>query len=114
VQPTHVLLLVRTSQVLDNVHHVFGEVYMGGDLSVLEKILTRPGETSAFRAYMGYAGWAPGQLEQEMKTGAWITRTADPALVFDTDPLNVWAEIMQSLGGCYELYAQMPADPSLN
>lgn len=114
VQPTHVLLLLRTRQALDNAHHVFDGVYMGGDVAVLEQILTVPGETSTFRAYMGYAGWAPGQLEQEMKSGSWITRPADPTVVFDKDPLSVWANIMQSLGGCYELYAHMPADPSLN
>lgn len=114
VQPTHVLILLRSGRALDNAHHVFDGVYMGGDLAALEKILTIPDGSTAFRAYMGYSGWAPGQLEQEMKTGSWITLPADPAVVFDKDPLTIWADIMRSLGGCYELYAQMPIDPSLN
>jgi putative transcriptional regulator len=87
---------------------------MGGDMTALERILTVPSGTAAFRAYVGYAGWAAGQLENEMKTGSWITLPADPSIVFEKDPLRIWADIMQSLGSRYEMYAQMPADPNLN
>jgi putative transcriptional regulator len=87
---------------------------MGGDMAALERILTIPGGAASFRAYVGYSGWAPGQLENEMKTGSWITLPADPSIVFDRDPLRIWADIMQSLGSRYEIYSQMPPDPSLN
>jgi putative transcriptional regulator len=63
---------------------------------------------------VGYSGWSPGQLENEMKTGSWITLPADPSLVFEKDPHRIWADIMRSLGGRYEMYAQMPPDPNLN
>jgi putative transcriptional regulator len=36
------------------------------------------------------SGWAPGQLEREMKAGAWIAVPADPALVFEGDPDARW------------------------
>ena len=114
VQPNHILILLRTGQVPDNTHHVFDGVYMGGDMAALEKIMTVPGGTAAFRAYVGYSGWSPGQLENEMKTGSWITLPADPSMVFDKDPLRIWADTMRSLGGRYEIYAQMPQDPNLN
>ena len=45
---------------------------------------------------------------------SWITLPADPSIVFEKDPLRIWADIMQSLGSRYEMYAQMPPDPSLN
>ena len=114
VQPNHVLILLRAGQVPDNTHHVFDGVYMGGDVAALEKILAVPAEPAAFRAYVGYSGWAPGQLENEMKTGSWITLPADPTIVFEKDPSVIWADIMRSLGSRYEMYASMPADPSLN
>ena len=38
----------------------------------------------------GYSGWGPGQLEGELKVGAWFTAPADTALVFDTDRDKVW------------------------
>jgi putative transcriptional regulator len=38
----------------------------------------------------GYAGWGPGQLEAEMKAGAWTRASADEALIFDTDHATKW------------------------
>jgi putative transcriptional regulator len=32
---------------------------------------------------LGYAGWSPGQLEQELAQNAWLTVEADPDVVFD-------------------------------
>jgi putative transcriptional regulator len=39
---------------------------------------------------LGYAGWGPGQLDDEMQHNAWLTAPADPALVFDADPDTMW------------------------
>ena len=39
---------------------------------------------------LGYAGWAPGQLEGEIDHGSWITVPADPALLFDEDHARKW------------------------
>lgn len=114
VQPNHVLILYRTGKGPDNTHHVFDGVYMGGDMAALETLLTVPGVAGSFRAYIGYSGWAPGQLETEMRTNSWITLPADPSIVFEKDPGVIWADIMKSLGSGYEMYAAMPADPSLN
>jgi putative transcriptional regulator len=50
------------------------------------------------RLLLGYSGWAPGQLEAEMARGAWLHVTADPKLVFDTPPDDIWESAMSSLG----------------
>ncbi len=114
VQPTAVLLLYRLSEEPSDKHHVFDGVYMGGDLTVVERLLTTPTGGEAIRAYMGYSGWGPGQLENEMKTGSWITLPADHSVVFEKDPLHIWPDILRSLGDPYNLYAEMPPDPNLN
>jgi putative transcriptional regulator len=41
---------------------------------------------------LGYAGWAPGQLEAELEGGAWGIAPADERLVFDEDPKVKWIE----------------------
>jgi len=43
---------------------------------------------------LGYAGWAPGQLEGEIKAGAWIAVPADEALVFDEKYETKWERAM--------------------
>jgi len=114
VQPNHVLLLYRLTQEPPDTHHVFDGVYLGGDTTSLERVLATPAGTEAFRAYLGYSGWGPGQLEQEMKTGSWITLPADPTVVFEKDPSRIWPDILRSLGKPYDLYADMPIEPHLN
>ncbi len=47
---------------------------------------------------LGYAGWAPGQLEQEMVDNAWLSSPADPEILFRTDPANRWREAARSMG----------------
>jgi len=46
----------------------------------------------------GYAGWAPGQLENEMASGAWFTIPLDTGLVFDEDQAGKWKKAMDRRG----------------
>jgi len=65
-------------------------------------------------AFVGYAGWAAGQLEAEMKQKAWLVQKPSPSLVrFDRLP-KLWFDIMNSLGPWYKMLAAAPDDPSLN
>ena len=114
VQTNHVMLLYRVDELPDNSHHVFDGVCLGGDMAVVERILTGPRTKDSFRAYLGYSGWGPGQLESEMKTGSWITLPADSTMVFEKNPAEVWREILLTLGDPYRKYADMPFDPSCN
>ena len=50
------------------------------------------------RLLLGYSGWGPGQLEAEMSRGAWLHASADPGLVFDTHPDEIWDSALRSLG----------------
>ena len=43
---------------------------------------------------LGHAGWAPHQLEAELAADAWITVTADEALVFDDEATTKWDRAM--------------------
>jgi putative transcriptional regulator len=43
---------------------------------------------------LGYAGWGPGQLEDEIKRGGWVTAPADAALVFGDDHEKKWEQAM--------------------
>lgn len=43
---------------------------------------------------LGYAGWAPGQLEAEIKEGAWFSIPVDPSLIFEGDAATKWERAM--------------------
>jgi putative transcriptional regulator len=56
---------------------------------VVEDIARNQGPAKRLIAF-GYAGWAPGQLENELSRNAWYTAPADPVIVFDDDRDKVW------------------------
>ena len=66
------------------------------------------------RVYAGYAGWGPGQLEDELEEEAWIV--ADPAEedIFTAEPEKLWSRVLRRKGGHYGVLALMPDDPRLN
>jgi putative transcriptional regulator len=47
---------------------------------------------------LGYAGWAPGQLEEELKQNAWLTVEAAPSVIFEVDAEERLGAAMQLLG----------------
>ena len=48
--------------------------------------------------FMGHAGWAAGQLEEELKQNVWIDADGDPALIFGGEPEDAWHEALSSVG----------------
>jgi putative transcriptional regulator len=72
------------------------------------------GELRRARVFAGYAGWGPGQLEDELEEGSWIVEPAQPDDVFTPDPDALWSEVLRRKGGPYGVLALMPPDPSLN
>jgi putative transcriptional regulator len=51
-----------------------------------------------FAAYLGYTGWAPGQLEEEIREGAWLPMALDDAMVFEVPIGERWAEAFKRAG----------------
>jgi putative transcriptional regulator len=72
------------------------------------------GELRRARVYAGYAGWGPGQLDDELEEGSWIVEPARPEDVFTDDPEGLWSDVLRRKGGPFAVLAAMPPDPSLN
>jgi len=51
-----------------------------------------------FMVSLGYAGWAAGQLEEEIKQNAWLSVAADPQVIFDLTPEERLPAAMKLLG----------------
>ncbi len=72
------------------------------------------GELRRARVFAGYAGWGPGQLDDELGEGSWIVEPAEPEDVFTADPDDLWSGVLRRKGGPFGVLALMPPDPSLN
>ncbi len=92
---------------------ILKNVFLAKDLDML-KIPGLLGPEGKLRCFLGYAGWGQGQLEAELKAGAWELQPAESDLIFDADPSSLWQKMMHRMGGEWEIYSTMPPDPSLN
>ncbi len=50
------------------------------------------------RLLLGYAGWGPGQLAEEMARGSWLHADLTPEIIFETEPDEMWEVALRSLG----------------
>lgn len=92
-------ILFKTKRRYDEALSVFDNIFVTISQNVLQKLLSEKTEDASFRAYAGYAGWAPGQLDGEISRGDWHVLDAEPETVFTDDPMNVWHEMMRRISG---------------
>ena len=72
------------------------------------------GTVRALRVFAGYAGWSPGQLEDELEEGAWLVLPARVSDVFCDEPERLWADVLRREGGALAVLALLPEDPRVN
>ena len=77
-----------------NVSEIFG---MTATLDILDDISQGVGPAKCLLA-LGYAGWGPGQLEEEIRDNGWLTCDASAALVFSDDHDGKWKAAMDVVG----------------
>lgn len=73
------------------------EIGMTTSKDILEAIARGEGPQRIL-VTLGYAGWSPGQLEDEIKRNGWLTVEADPKLIFDLPAEDKLLAAMQKLG----------------
>jgi putative transcriptional regulator len=72
-------------------------VCLTATLDILKAIASGEGPRSAVLA-LGYAGWAPGQLEQEIQSNGWLHCPADPELLFGPNVEQKYNRALQKIG----------------
>lgn len=87
----NVLALVRANAMPEGAPHVVGKVYLASTRAVIEKTLQSVPE--GVRVYLGYCGWAPGQLENETSHGMWHVFPGSTDAAFDSDPDTLWSRL---------------------
>ena len=94
--------------------NVMPNLNLGHSLEALTDIGESFSPVRKVKMFAGYAGWSPGQLEDEMQREAWLTHPATLEWVFDTESEKLWRGILRQMGSKYKLLAEMPEDLSAN
>lgn len=91
-------------------------IYWGGEFEqLIGKIETQQIESSEIKFFIGYSGWSPGQLEEEIKLNSWIvSNLVSSELIFETPVEEMWRLTLRKMGGRFSMYSNYPVDPSMN
>ncbi len=73
------------------------DVALTATIDILRAIAEGDGPAQSLLA-LGYAGWGPGQLDDEIKANGWLSLDSDPTLLFETDVDDKWTAAMRKLG----------------
>jgi putative transcriptional regulator len=71
-------------------------------------------EGTHLRAFLGYAGWTGGQLENELKQNTWVVTPLVPKLMEGKPDETLWRAILTDINHDWKLLVDEPDDPSLN
>ena len=102
VQPERGWILTSDTPLEPDFRTVVDGLYLSTSPDLLRRVLEATPEPRA-RVVAGYAGWGPGQLDEELAQSAWLMADIDLDLVFDVDVDVMWETAIRRLG----------ADPSL-
>jgi putative transcriptional regulator len=72
-------------------------VSLTATVDILKAIIEGRGPSRAILA-LGYAGWSPGQLENEIQANGWLTCPADPEIIFDDNTESKYQRALAQLG----------------
>jgi putative transcriptional regulator len=102
------------SDLIPNSVHVKGDIYWGGDFDRIKELISNNMiQPNQIRFFLGYSGWSPSQLDNEIKNNAWLVSEIEGSKIMTPDK-NMWNEILQNLGNKYKIWTNCPENPAMN
>lgn len=111
VEISSVLALLRSNAKQESAEHILGDVYLISTKSLLEKTLSAKADPGVFHVFLGYAGWSPEQLRNEVQAGAWFIFRGDTQIVFNSNPDGLWSQMIRRTE--LKMASSRPMDPPM-
>lgn len=93
---------------------VLPNLSLGHSLDALTELGESFSSSKQMKIFAGYAGWSPGQLDDEMRRETWLIHPASVELVFHPEPTQLWQLILREKGWKYRMLAEAPENLSWN
>lgn len=105
----------NVGDLLDESVEVMRGVHWGGDFEKLKFLIqSKLILAHNIRFFVGYSGWSPGQLREELEYKSWVVADMHANYLFKSKPGMLWKQAMHNLGNTYSVIAQMPEQHSFN
>jgi len=115
VQPDNMFILHTLGNRVEGCIEIMDGLYWGGDLEAIkEEILLGTVKPDSVRFFMGYSGWQPDQLNNELDRNSWVVTKTTTTNLLTTKYKGMWSHFVSQLGSEYELWNRFPIDPEMN
>lgn len=115
VQTSNLYYVHTLANELPGSTEIMPGLWVGGDFEVLKKrILLNQITDTQIRFFLGYSGWSPNQLEEEMNQGAWFVSELAAKEVMNANKKKSWNEVLSKMGGKFGIISNFPENPELN
>ena len=97
VEPVRGFVLHSADFVRESTTIISPTLHLTATVEILQALADNQGPRQSLLV-LGYAGWAPGQLEAEIQSNGWLTAPADLSIIFDEQTENKWSRALATLG----------------
>lgn len=113
---TNTLHYIHTlGDIIPNSVPVLGNISWGGDFDVVERLIASSNiNDGQIRFFLGYSGWSPDQLEEELADNAWIVGDITPEEIMMPLNKHFWNKTLKRMGKKYEMWSNFPENPEMN
>jgi putative transcriptional regulator len=95
--------------------HVYENIYWGGDFEAVKEYLNSGIlQKDNIKFFLGYSGWSPSQLDEELRRNSWIVTHVDATRLMKDTQEEFWKEMLKRVGKKYKLWAEFPENPRFN
>jgi len=115
VQTDNIYFIHTLGNQVENSMEIIKGIYWGGDIEVVKSLMVKGKITpNQIRFFIGYSGWVPNQLDDELKEKSWIISEYPASFLLKQNPDSLWKNSLISLKNEYSEWANYPLDPSMN
>lgn len=114
VQP-NTLHYIHSLDEISNSVKIDDGLFWGGDFDQIKEMLDLGlVKESQIQFFIGYSGWSPDQLNEELEKHYWIIAEVEKKEILLNQSDHFWREKVELLGDKYKLWLNVPKNPSLN
>lgn len=116
VEQDNLYFIHKVPQYLSNSTHIANGIYWGGDFEAAVELINQEYIREVdIKFFLGYSGWHPKQLDEELTKSSWIiAENNERSNVIEKLSTSFWKEKMIELGGDYLIWSNAPENPDLN
>ena len=115
IKTDRIFFIHTLGNIIEGSKKILDGIYWGGDVNTVKYMIKNKEINSEnIRFFIGYSGWAPMQLEEEIENHSWIISKTTANDIIHIKPKKLWRDLILHSGKEHAMWANFPRNPKLN